>query len=43
MANEDRDGRFCAVLNKTFNKLMTQETLLVSVAVDVAVANFGLI
>lgn len=39
MVNEDGDGKSGAALNKAFNGLRSQETLLVCVATDRAVAN----
>lgn len=39
MVNEDQDGKFGAVLNKAFNELRSQETLLVCAAIERAVAD----
>lgn len=42
MLKEDEDGKCCAVLNKVFKELMTQKTLLLYVAIYVALADFDL-
>ena len=42
IVNEDEDYKFCAVLNKAFKELMTQNTALWYVAVYAALADFDL-